>query len=98
MAGETLEKRRQEAGEFVTYVDQLNQYLALAATKASEIAAAGLTFVDTDFEGADAVGLHHLTAALLEDALEQLNYQEPTSLVFWMLDNGVDVKFAKVRP
>lgn len=98
MAGDTLAKRRQDAAEFMTLIENMNVALSAAAVKASEIVASGVVYEDSDFEGPDAIGMLHLSPTILGDALQQCDYNHSGSVVQYMLANGIDVIFAKVRP
>ncbi len=100
MAEDTTTKRRDIAAELMVEVDGFMKHLTNAATIASRIASAGLTFVDGDFEGVDATGLLHLDAGIVNDAVDQLDYSDSVtpSLVNYMLTEGQSVTFEKMRP
>ena len=98
MAEDTIEKRRFLAAQFVAAIDRLCEAIELGGTMASEISSAGITFLDSDFEGSNAGGLRHLSATIIQNGLDQMNYLEAGSLVKYMIDNGIGVVFNKIRP
>lgn len=100
MAADYVQKRQDAAAAFMVDVVSANEAITRAATHASLIRAADLTFEATDFE---VDGLRHLTPELLETVLVQMDYAEPDSFVGNMLVPPVDgesvaVLFAKISP
>lgn len=78
MAADLVPKRRAMAVKLVQHIDALSEaHLQISAIKA-EASGAGITFADTDFEGDDAkaLGITHLTAALVNDCLDAFDYSD----------------------
>lgn len=92
-----VDKRRTAAFEMMGAVNALLGAVETAATLASSISQAGLTFIDSDFEGSEASGLHHITAATMDAVLAELDYTDPDSFVYAMIASGSSVTLNMLR-
>lgn len=92
-----LDKRRTAAFDLMAAVNGLLGALETAATLASSIKSAGLEFVDEDFEGSQASGLHHITADSINAVLAELDYADPDSFVYSMIASGSSITLNMLR-